>query len=170
MCSMQAWIITTLTILSLRAIRNIETTQEDIRLVGLSATLPNYEDVATFLRVDPKEGLFFFDNSFRPVPLEQQFIGITEKKAMKRFQLMNDIVYEKVIEHAGKNQVRKQNVFFLIHICPIWDFWKCRLLSPVKANFNNSATQPYTYVCILEILDIFAFALKEKERETRLLF
>ncbi|XP_076460821.1 U5 small nuclear ribonucleoprotein 200 kDa helicase-like [Babylonia areolata] len=88
-----------------RAIRNIETTQEDIRLVGLSATLPNYEDVANFLRVDPKEGLFFFDNSFRPVPLEQQFIGITEKKAVKRFQLMNDIVYEKVIEHAGKNQV-----------------------------------------------------------------
>lgn len=88
-----------------RAIRNIETTQEDIRLIGLSATLPNYEDVATFLRVDPKEGLFFFDNSYRPVPLEQQFIGITEKKAVKRFQLMNDIVYEKVIEHAGKNQV-----------------------------------------------------------------
>ncbi|KAK6185571.1 hypothetical protein SNE40_007775 [Patella caerulea] len=88
-----------------RTIRNIETTQEDVRLVGLSATLPNYEDVATFLRVDPKEGLFFFDNSFRPVPLEQQFIGITEKKAVKRFQLMNDIVYEKVLEHAGKNQV-----------------------------------------------------------------
>jgi len=88
-----------------RTIRNIETTQEEVRLVGLSATLPNYEDVAAFLRVDPAEGLFFFDNSFRPVPLEQQFIGVTEKKAIKRFQLMNDIVYEKVIEHAGKNQV-----------------------------------------------------------------
>ena len=44
--------------------------------------------------------------SFRPVPLEQQYIGITEKKALKRFQLMNEIVYEKVMEHAGKNQVR----------------------------------------------------------------
>ncbi|KAK3589739.1 hypothetical protein CHS0354_021060 [Potamilus streckersoni] len=88
-----------------RTIRNIETTQEDVRLVGLSATLPNYEDVATFLRVESSEGLFFFDNSFRPVPLEQQFIGITEKKAVKRFQIMNDIVYEKVMEHAGKNQV-----------------------------------------------------------------
>ncbi|XP_061184302.1 U5 small nuclear ribonucleoprotein 200 kDa helicase-like isoform X1 [Saccostrea echinata] len=88
-----------------RTIRNIETTQEDVRLVGLSATLPNYEDVATFLRVDPAEGLYFFDNSFRPVPLEQQFIGITEKKAVKRFQIMNEIVYEKVLEHAGKNQV-----------------------------------------------------------------
>lgn len=76
-----------------------------MRLVGLSATLPNYEDVATFLRVDPALGLFFFDNSYRPVPLEQQFVGITEKKAVKRFQIMNEIVYEKVMEHAGKNQV-----------------------------------------------------------------
>uniref|UniRef100_A0A8C3K8H2 Activating signal cointegrator 1 complex subunit 3 n=1 Tax=Calidris pygmaea TaxID=425635 RepID=A0A8C3K8H2_9CHAR len=88
-----------------RAIRNIEMTQEDVRLVGLSATLPNYEDVATFLRVDPAKGLFYFDNSFRPVPLEQTYVGITEKKAIKRFQIMNEIVYEKIMEHAGKNQV-----------------------------------------------------------------
>ena len=47
-----------------RTIRNIETTQEDVRLLGLSATLPNYEDVATFLRVDPAKGLFFFDNRY----------------------------------------------------------------------------------------------------------
>lgn len=33
-----------------------------VRLVGLSATLPNYEDVATFLRVDCSKGLFHFDN------------------------------------------------------------------------------------------------------------
>lgn len=88
-----------------RTIRNIETTQEDIRIVGLSATLPNYQDVATFLRVQPDKGLFYFDNSFRPVSLEQQYIGVTEKKALKRFQVMNEIVYEKTIEHAGKNQV-----------------------------------------------------------------
>ena len=78
----------------------------------MSATLPNYEDVATFLRVDPAEGLYFFDNCFRPVPLEQQFIGITEKKAVKRFQIMNDIVYEKVMEHAGKNQVSNTYVSY----------------------------------------------------------
>ena len=63
-----------------RTIRQIETTQEMIRVVGLSATLPNYEDVATFLRVKPDKGLHYFDNSFRPVPLQQQYIGITEKK------------------------------------------------------------------------------------------
>ena len=68
------------------------------RLIGLSATLPNYQDVATFLRVDPQTGLFYFDNSYRPVPLEQQFIGITEKKGVKRHQLMNEIVFKKVME------------------------------------------------------------------------
>jgi hypothetical protein len=46
-----------------------------IRIVGLSATLPNYLDVARFLRVDPYGGLFFFDGRFRPVPLGQTFIG-----------------------------------------------------------------------------------------------
>ena len=70
-----------------RTIRQIESTQEHVRLVGLSATLPNYEDVATFMRVDLAKGLFFFDNSFRPVPLEQQYVGVTEKKAIKKFQV-----------------------------------------------------------------------------------
>ena len=88
-----------------RTIRQVETTHEMVRIVGLSATLPNYEDVATFLRVDPSKGLFFFDNSFRPVPLQQQYIGITEKKALKRFQVMNEICYEKVMTQAGKNQI-----------------------------------------------------------------
>lgn len=35
---------------------------DSIRLVGLSATLPNYADVAAFLRVDIDKGLFYFDN------------------------------------------------------------------------------------------------------------
>ncbi|KAK1555940.1 hypothetical protein Q3G72_033688 [Acer saccharum] len=89
-----------------RTVRQIETTKEHIRLVGLSATLPNYEDVALFLRVKIEEGgLFHFDNSYRPVPLSQQYIGITVKKPLQRFQLMNDLCYEKVMAVAGKHQV-----------------------------------------------------------------
>ena len=65
------------------------------RLVGLSATLPNYEDVASFLRVKEKVGLFYFDTSYRPVPLAQQYVGITVKKPLQRFQLMNEICYKK---------------------------------------------------------------------------
>ncbi|KAL7998004.1 putative Sec63 domain, RNA helicase HrpA, immunoglobulin E-set, C2 domain superfamily [Plasmopara halstedii] len=89
-----------------RTIRNVEITQQMVRLVGLSATLPNYEDVAAFLRVDPAKGLFYFDSSYRPVPLQQQYIGIIEKKAVKRFVLMNAICYDKVLEQAElDNQV-----------------------------------------------------------------
>ncbi|KAI4978689.1 hypothetical protein ZWY2020_015442 [Hordeum vulgare] len=87
-----------------RTVRQIETTKEHIRLVGLSATLPNYEDVAVFLRVR-SEGLFHFDNSYRPCPLAQQYIGITVRKPLQRFQLMNEICYEKVMASAGKHQV-----------------------------------------------------------------
>ncbi|KDQ53780.1 hypothetical protein JAAARDRAFT_136540 [Jaapia argillacea MUCL 33604] len=88
-----------------RTIRRMEQTGEYVRLVGLSATLPNYQDVATFLRVDEKKGLFYFDASSRPCPLQQQFIGVTEKKAIKRYQVMNEVCYEKVLDQAGKNQV-----------------------------------------------------------------
>eukprot|EP00052_Salpingoeca_macrocollata_P008148 m.64806 g.64806 ORF g.64806 m.64806 type:complete len:2134 (+) comp16452_c0_seq1:64-6465(+) len=87
-----------------RTVRQVETTQENVRLVGLSATLPNFRDVAKVLRVDPDKGLFSFGNKFRPVPLEQTYIGITEKKAIKRLQLMNDLVYEKVVATAGQSQ------------------------------------------------------------------
>lgn len=33
-----------------RTLRQVESTQSIVRIVGLSATLPNYEDVAEFLR------------------------------------------------------------------------------------------------------------------------
>ncbi|KAJ6672242.1 DEXH-BOX ATP-DEPENDENT RNA HELICASE DEXH12-LIKE [Salix viminalis] len=88
-----------------RTVRQIETTKENIRLVGLSATLPNFEDVALFLRVDLEKGLFHFDNSYRPVPLSQQYIGININKPLQRFKLMNDICYEKVKNVAGKHKV-----------------------------------------------------------------
>ena len=39
-----------------RTQRYMETTQTLIRLVGLSATLPNYQDVAAFLRVSKPHG------------------------------------------------------------------------------------------------------------------
>ena len=50
-------------------------------------------------------GLAQTTTSFRPCPLQQQYIGITEKKAVKRFQLANEICYEKVMDYAGKHQV-----------------------------------------------------------------
>ena len=87
-----------------RTRRQEASTKQHVRLVGLSATLPNYEDVATFLGVNPATGLFFFDGSYRPCPLQQQYIGVTERKPLKRLGVMNNITYDKLLEQAGKNQ------------------------------------------------------------------
>jgi replicative superfamily II helicase len=52
--------------------------------------------VAQFLRVNPEAGLFFFDSSYRPVPLAQQYIGISEQNFLARNELLNEICYKKV--------------------------------------------------------------------------
>ncbi|KAF9624190.1 hypothetical protein IFM89_008128 [Coptis chinensis] len=81
-----------------RTLRQVESTQSMIRIVGLSATLPNYKEVAHFLRVNPETGLFFFDSSYRPVPLAQQYIGISEPNYAARNLLLNEICYNKVVD------------------------------------------------------------------------
>ncbi|KAI9617171.1 hypothetical protein H4Q26_013035 [Puccinia striiformis f. sp. tritici PST-130] len=70
------------------------------RIFGYSAQLCR---VAPFLRVNPKKGLFFFDSSDWPCPLKLEFIGITEKKAIKRLQLTNEICYDKAMKQLDNN-------------------------------------------------------------------
>ena len=78
----------------------VESSQSLIRIVGLSATLPNYIDVSDFLRVNRYQGLFFFDASFRPVPLEQHFLGVTGKPRSPQSQRnMDQTVFDKVCWH-----------------------------------------------------------------------
>lgn len=74
------------------------------RLVGLSATLPNYQDVGRFLEV-PSRNIFYFDGSFRPVPLSLEYIGITERKRFKQMILTKEILYRKVIERVKQSQI-----------------------------------------------------------------
>ncbi|KAI0650624.1 Sec63-domain-containing protein [Trametes meyenii] len=87
-----------------RTLRQVESTQSVIRIVGLSATLPNYIDVADFLSVNRHTGLFYFDSSFRPVPLEQHFIGVRGKpNSPQSKKNLDRVTYEKVSElvHEG---------------------------------------------------------------------
>ncbi|TIB72226.1 Sec63-domain-containing protein [Wallemia mellicola] len=82
-----------------RTLRQVEATQSLIRIVGLSATLPNYVDVADFLRVSRYKGLFYFDGSFRPIPLEQHFIGVKGKPGSSQSKKnLDQAAYEKAIE------------------------------------------------------------------------
>ena len=77
-----------------RTQRLVESTQSLVRLVGLSATLPNYVDVALFLRVNPERGLFHFGPEWRPTPLKQTFIGVKEKGRLRQHAIMDEITYE----------------------------------------------------------------------------
>jgi len=104
-----------------RTLRQVESSQSMVRLVGLSATLPNYEDVALFLRVNPSTGLFHFGSTARPVPLAQRFIGISKRNAQERAELFSVKTWEAakaalrrgkqvmVFVHSRKNTVRAAN-------------------------------------------------------------
>ncbi|KAK4887058.1 hypothetical protein RN001_003329 [Aquatica leii] len=86
-----------------RTLRQVITSQIMIRIIGLSATLPSYMDVAQFLRVNPEIGLFYFDNRFRTVPLVQTFIGIKPKKAGQYQTDLDETCFEKVIDFLRNN-------------------------------------------------------------------
>jgi antiviral helicase SLH1 len=82
-----------------RTERQVESTQNLIRIVGLSATLPNYVDVSDFLKVNRMAGLFYFDASFRPVPLEQHFVGVKGKAGTKQSKdNLEAVTFEKVVD------------------------------------------------------------------------
>ncbi|XP_058808781.1 activating signal cointegrator 1 complex subunit 3 [Phymastichus coffea] len=85
-----------------RTLRQVESSQSMIRIVGLSATLPNYVDVARFLRVNPYKGLFYFDHRFRPVPLSQTFIGVKAIKPMQQMSDMDTVCYNQVVDMVRK--------------------------------------------------------------------
>jgi antiviral helicase SLH1 len=101
-----------------RTQRQVESSQSIIRIVGLSATLPNYVDVSDFLCVSRQKGLFYFDSSFRPIPLEQHFIGVKGKPGSAQSKKnLDTVTFDKVSElvaqghqvmvfvHARKNTV-----------------------------------------------------------------
>nr|CDS20805.1 Activating signal cointegrator 1 complex subunit [Echinococcus granulosus] len=88
-----------------RTLRQVEASQRLIRIVGLSATLPNYLDVAAFLRVNPCRGLFYFDSRFRPVPLDMAFVGVHAPISGSATDLlMNQVCYERIIEQLRQDQ------------------------------------------------------------------
>jgi len=60
-------------------IRCMEQTNEFVCLISLSAIFSNFQDVATFLCMNEKKGPFYFNATYWPCGLQQQFISIMEK-------------------------------------------------------------------------------------------
>lgn len=77
-----------------------------VRFVALSATFPNYGDIADFLGIS-KPNTFFFDSSFRPVPLEQTVTGVggpVAKSAYAQVDALNKVLAEKVKHILAEGQ------------------------------------------------------------------
>lgn len=102
------------------------------RFVGLSATLPNYEDVASFMQVDRNKGLFHFDSSFREVPLRQTYCQAFKVKGMNSAEVLNTVAYKKAMEHAHHEQV-----MVFVHSRKDTEFTATFMLQ--KARFENKA-------------------------------
>jgi pre-mRNA-splicing helicase BRR2 len=101
-------------------------TKESCRLVGLSATLSNRDDVAKFLRVDQQFGLFNFDIKYRPSSLEIRIVGVPKteeqqesKKKSTRIgdgpetkSKMNEVVYQEIIDCLKKDNKKQVRNYF----------------------------------------------------------
>ena len=87
-----------------RALRQVEISQNSMRIVALSATLPNYTDVARFINA-PENGIFYFDGKYRPIPLEQNFIATkTVANVEKQKAFIMDATYEMTLKHLKNDK------------------------------------------------------------------
>lgn len=80
-----------------------DSTRQQIRFVGLSATMPNYEDIGFFLRAN--NGCFVFDERYRPCPLHKRFIGVRNKSGLAAKREMNEICFNKIMERVQLSQI-----------------------------------------------------------------
>lgn len=79
--------------------------QTGVRVVGLSATLPNYTDVASFMDIMGHEGLFYFNNSYRPVPLTQIYIGINEGSGVKKAGVVREVLFRSILDRVKDHKM-----------------------------------------------------------------
>ncbi|GMM52110.1 hypothetical protein DASB73_030730 [Starmerella bacillaris] len=73
------------------------------RLMALSATLPNYKEVAQFINAS-EESTYYFDNSYRPVALNQSIISVTAKQTFKQRKHIDGALVDKVSESLDKSK------------------------------------------------------------------
>ena len=87
-----------------RISRNIEIYQRPVRIIGLSATFPNYRDAAEFIKA--KE-VFYFNSMYRPDPLKMTIVGF-KKESINQDQ--NDYILEK---YQYFKSINKQILIFV---------------------------------------------------------
>ena len=79
-----------------------QTNLENIRIMAVSATIPNISDVAEFLGIGTNQrGLKIFGEEYRPVKVERIVIGF------KRNKNQNEFVFEKYLDYRVSSIIEK---------------------------------------------------------------
>lgn len=126
-----------------------------IRIVGLSATLPNYIDVARFLNVNPHKGLFYFDGRFRPVPLQQTFIGVKSSGYLNQMKDMEEICYEKALENVQHGH--QVSFIYLFQLSDNRKKCTTSIFFCKKVCLNQYSLKP----CLKDVSNIYCFTVYE---------
>ena len=90
----------------IKLLKNMEnfkqTNLENIRMIGVSATIPNILDVVEFLGIGKdQKGLKIFGEEYRPVKVERIVIGY------KRNKNQNEFVFEKYLDYRVSSIIEK---------------------------------------------------------------
>ena len=103
------------TIRRILSIKNPTLPAASLRIIGVSATIVNVKDIATFLDCHP-ENVFNFDDSFRPVPLTTHVLGFPSRQGGSPFQFDSFLsykVYDTIKAYANDKGVRSIFCFLL---------------------------------------------------------
>ncbi|CRG94586.1 DEAD/DEAH box helicase, putative [Plasmodium gallinaceum] len=92
-----------------RFLRYSETSQSVRRIMSMSATLPNYEDVRDFLKVE-NDMCFYFSERYRSIQLDKTLYGIHEKNNHKLYTTKNVFTYNEIMNSLKKD---KQCIIFV---------------------------------------------------------
>lgn len=141
-----------------RMFRITEIKQSSVRIIGLSATLPNYKDVASFIRA---AHVHYFDARYRPVPLKMTITGFT-KSAKYKDEL--DYLLEKVQGFINKD---KQVLIFVLSrtkTVKIASFVSQNLTGLQKIKIPNNALSKDLYSLASNSIGIHHAGLSKNDR------
>jgi replicative superfamily II helicase len=101
------------TIRRILSIKNPNLPCASLRIIGVSATIVNAQDIATFLECHP-ENAFNFDETFRPVPLTTHVLGFPSRQGGSPFQFDSFLsykVYDVIKAYSNDKSVRWCSAF-----------------------------------------------------------
>lgn len=92
--------------------KNSKKNKEYLRTISLSATIPNFYDLAKFLNVSIINGVFYFGPSIRENPLNQVVLSVNPGNYnLNELKLLNKILIQKTLKIIDSSETPKILIF-----------------------------------------------------------